>query len=137
MPYGNIPFRTEGSKLIVTKNQTDWAFFKLNPVDGATFNGTYALGQVDGKIPSITFTSDGRFTDNGALKVLYHQYIDCINPAAAPGSGTYEVKDYSVIFTYSDGRKIKLAFLGAEYAKGNPSPPTLRMSYNEDKLIRQ
>jgi hypothetical protein len=43
----------------------------------------------------------------------------------------------AVIFTYSDGRKIKLAFLGAEYAKDNPSPPTLRMSYNEDKLVRR
>ncbi len=31
--------------------------------------------------------------------------------------------------TYSDGRRIKLAFLGAEYAKGNPSPATLRMSF--------
>lgn len=137
LPFANIPFRMEGNKLIITKNQTDWSFFKLNPVDGATFNGTYTLSEVNGKIPAITFTSDGRFTDNGALKEMYHEYISCINPADVPGSGTYEVKDYSIIFTYSDGRRIKLAFLGAEYTKGNPSPATLRMSYNEDKLIRQ
>jgi len=137
LPFGNIPIRTEGDKLIITKNQTEWPFYKLNSVDGATFNGTYVLSEVNGKIPSIAFTSNGRFTDNGALKVLYHAHVDCINPAAAPGSGTYEVKDYSVLFTYSDGRRIKLAFLGAEYTKGNPSPATLRMSYNDDKLVRQ
>jgi hypothetical protein len=105
-------------------------------VDGATFNGTYVLSAVNGKIPAITFSSDGRFTDNGAIKVLYHEYVDCLNPALAPGSGTYEVRDYTVLFTYSDGRRIKLAFLGAEYSRSNPSPASLLMSFNEDKLIR-
>lgn len=137
LPFADIPMRTEGNKLIITKNQTDWPFYRLPSVDGATFNGTYVLSEVNGKIPSITFTSDGRFTDNGAMKEMYHEYINCINPAVAPGSGTYEVKDYSVVFTYSDGRRIKLAFLGAEYTKSNPSPATLRMSFNEDKLTRQ
>lgn len=59
------------------------------------------------------------------------------HPSANPGSGVYEVRDYSVLFTYSDGRKIKLAFLGAEYTKGNPAPASLRMSFNEDQLVRQ
>ncbi|HCX29833.1 MAG TPA: hypothetical protein DHU55_08720 [Blastocatellia bacterium] len=137
MLYADIPLRMEGDKLIITPNQTDHRFFKVNPVDGATFNGTYVLSEVNGKIPSITFTSDGRFTDNGAIKVLYHEYIDCLNPALVAGSGTYEVKDYSVLFTYSDGRKIKIAFLGVDYARSNPSPATLMMSFNEDQLVRQ
>jgi hypothetical protein len=127
----------EGNKLIVTANQTDHAFHRLPSVDGATFDGTYVMSEVNGKIPGITFTSGGRFTDDGALKVLYHEYIECSNPATAPGSGTYEVRDYSVIFNYSDGRRIKLAFLGAGYTRGNPSPPTLLMSYDENKLTRQ
>ena len=137
MRYAEIPLRMQGDKLIINVNQTDHAFYRLPSVDGATFNGTYALSELNGQIPSITFSSDGRFTDNGAVKVMYHEYIDCINPATAAGSGTYEVKDYSVIFNYADGRKIKLAFLGAEYSRGNPSPPTLLMSFNEDKLVRQ
>lgn len=137
MPYAEIPLRVEGDKLVITPNQTDHRFFKLNPVDGARFNGTYALSEVNGKVPSITFTSDGRFTDNGAIKILYHEYVDCLNPAVAPGSGTYEVRDYSVLFSYSDGRKIKIAFLGVDYVKTNPSPATLMMSFNEDKLVRQ
>ncbi|MGB8190672.1 MAG: hypothetical protein WCF67_02080, partial [Chitinophagaceae bacterium] len=137
MPYGDLPLRMEGDKLIIRNMQTDHAFYSLPSVDGATFNGTYSLGEVQGKIPTISFTPDGRFTDNGGVKVLYHEYIDCINPALAPGSGTYEVKNYSVVFNYADGRKIKIAFVGAEYNKKNPGPPTLRMSYNEDPMQRQ
>ncbi len=137
MPYANIPLRMQGDKLIITANQTDHAFYQLPSVDGATFNGTYALSEVNGKIPSITFSSDGRFSDSGAIKVIYHEYVDCINPVLASGSGTYAVKDYSVMFKYSDGRIIKLAFLGADYTKSNPSPATLRMSFNEDPLIRR
>jgi hypothetical protein len=137
MIYADIPFRLEGNKIIIHKNQMDWHFTKVKSVDGATFNGTYTLGEINGKIPAITFTPDGRFVDNGAMKVLYHEYIDCLNLALLPGSGTYSVKDFTVTFSYSDGRKIKLAFLGTGYDKSNPSAPVLRMSYNEDPLTRQ
>ena len=95
------------------------------------------MSSVNGKIPSIQFTSGGNFTDNGALKELYHEYIACLNPAVTPGSGQYIVQDYSIVFNYNDGRKIVLAFLGAGYNKNDPSPPALRMSYHEDPLTRQ
>ena len=137
MPYGNIPLRMENDKLIITANQTDHRFFQLASVDGARFNGSYVMSEAYEKIPVITFTADGRFTDNGAIKVLYHEYIDCVNPGLLPGSGTYEVKNYSILFNYTDGRKIKIAFLGTEYDKSNPSPPTLRMSFNEDPMTRK
>jgi len=137
MPFGDIPFRTEGNKLIVTKNQMDWPFYKLASADGARFNGTYVMSESYGKIPSIRFTADGQFTDNGAVKVLCHDYVDCVNPATIPGSGRYEVKNYTIHFNYADGRKIKLAFPGADYDIKNQSPATLRMSFNEDPLNRQ
>ena len=137
MPYGKIPMRKEGNQVILTKNQKDWPFYQLPSVDGATFNGTYNMSAVNGKIPSISFTSNGKFTDNGALKVLYHEYNNCLNPAVTPGSGSYEVKDYTILFNYSDGRKIRLAFLGAEYDIKNKSPASLRMSFNEDPMTRQ
>jgi hypothetical protein len=137
MPYADIPLRMEGDKLVITPNQTDHRFYKVNPVDGATFSGTYALSSLNGQIPAITFTPDGRFSDNGAIKVLYHEYVDCLNAAPATGSGTYAVKDYSILFTYADGRKVKIAFLGVDYNRSNPSPATLMMSFNEDKLVRQ
>lgn len=137
MPYADIPLRMDGDKLVITANQTDHRFFKLAPVDGATFDGTYTLSGVNGQTPTITFTSDGRFADNGALRVLYHEYVDCLNPALNPGSGRYEVKDFSVIFTYTDGRRFRIAFLGVGYDRSNPRPATLTMSSNEDPLTRR
>ena len=137
MPYGNIPLRMENDKLIITANQTDHKFFKLNSIDGARFSGTYIMSEAYEKIPSITFTADGRFTDNGAVKVLYHEYVDCVNPGLMPGSGTYELRNFSILFNYTDGRKIKLAFMGTGYDKTNPSPSVLLMSFDENTLTRQ
>ena len=59
------------------------------------------------------------------------------SPAETPGSGTYEVKDYTLTFNYSDGRKIKIPFLGVDYDKSNPSPATLIFSSVEDKFTRR
>lgn len=137
MPYGNIPLRMEGKTLIITANQTDHKFFQLPSVDGARFNGTYTMTEAYGKIPVISFTAEGRFIDNGALRVLSHEYNECINPALLPGSGTYDVKDYTITFKYTDGRKIKIAFMGTEYDKNNQNPAVLRMSSNEDPMVRQ
>ena len=137
MPYGDIPLRMEGKTLIITANNTDHRFYNLPSVDGARFSGTYTMTEAYGKIPAITFTADGQFVDNGALRVLSHEYNECINPAVLPGSGTYDVKDYTITFNYSDGRKIKIAFLGTEYDKSNQSPAVLRMSNNEDPMMRK
>jgi hypothetical protein len=137
MPYADIPMRMEGNTLVITANQTDHKFGRLNSVDGARFNGTYTMSEAYGKIPAISFSSDGRFVDNGAVKILYHEYIDCLNPAVAGGSGTYEVKDHTITFNYSDGRKIKIAFPGAEFDIRNQSPATLLLSYDENRLTRQ
>jgi hypothetical protein len=95
------------------------------------------MSEAYGKIPVITFTADGRFTDNGAIKALYHESDYCTNPGLMPGSGTYEVKNYSVIFSFNDGRKIKVAFLGSGYNMNNQSPATLTMGFNEDDMRRQ
>jgi hypothetical protein len=137
MPYADIPMRMEGNTLVITANQTDHKFGRLNSVDGARFSGTYTMAEAYGKIPAITFAADGRFVDNGAVKILYHEYIDCLNPAVAGGAGTYEVKDYTITFNYSDGRKIRIAFPGAEFDIRNQSPATLLLSYDENLLTRR
>ena len=143
LPYGEIPLRMENSKLIITTNNADHGFIKINSVDGAKFNGDYALssknyaGEETGKTPVISFTGDGKFKDNGALKILYHANVECLNDAKEPGSGTYDVKNNSVIFNFTDGRKIKIAFIGSEYDKNKLSPATLTLSFNEDLLKKQ
>jgi hypothetical protein len=143
MLYAEIPLRMENGKLVVTSNKTDHGFIKTNAVDGAKFNGMYALsskniaGEETGKKPVIRFTEDGKFTDNGAISILYHEYNECLNAAKDPGSGTYEVKNHSVIFNYTDGRKIKIAFIGTDYDSKNQSPATILLSFNEDALKKQ
>jgi hypothetical protein len=137
MPYDNIPLRMENDKLIITANQTDHKFFKLKSVDGARFNGTYVMTETYGVIPVITFTADGKFIDKGAIKVLTHDLNDCVNPALQHGSGTYEVKDFTITFNYTDGRKIKIAFPGTNYDKSNLSPAKLELSFDENELTRQ
>ncbi|MGZ8558732.1 MAG: hypothetical protein ACXWWC_10375, partial [Chitinophagaceae bacterium] len=79
LPYGDLPMRMENNKFIITANNTDHAFHKLNPVDGARFSGTYVMSEAYGKIPVISFTADGQFTDNGAIKALYHESDYCTN----------------------------------------------------------
>ena len=143
LPYADIPLRMEAGRLVITTNKTDHVFIKATAVDGVRFNGTYAmsskdiLGQETGITPVITFTADGKFTDNGALKILYHRSVDCINTARDPGSGTYEIKNYSLILNYTDGREIRIAFLGTDYVKNDLNPATLSLSFYENVLRRQ
>ncbi len=143
LPYADIPLRMENNKLILTTNKTDHGFINIPSVDGARFNGTYAFssktftGEETGKTPLISFTADGKFTDNGGISIMYHTSVSCLNEAKEPGSGTYEVKNYSVIFNYTDGRKIKIAFMGSGYDKKNQSPAMLALSTNEDVFTRK
>lgn len=137
MPYDNIPLRMENSKLIITTSKTDHGYIKQSTVDGAKFNGTYILSEAYGMIPTITFATNGKFIDRGALRILYHEYTECLNEALAPGSGTYEAKNHSMIFNYTDGRKIKIAYPGMGFERNNFSPATLILSFNADALMKQ
>ena len=134
LPYTDIPLRMETNKLVMNTNKKDHAFIKLNAVDGINLNGTYIMEEWNGAIPSINFTNDGKFSDKGAIRILYHEYVDCLNAALSPGAGTYEVKNRSMIFNYNDGRKIKIAF--TEPGKAN-SLSTIALSFNNDVLRKQ
>ena len=137
MPYGDIPLRLDNDKLTITTNKTDHVYIKQKPVDGAKLSGSYALSERNGTIPSISFTPDRKSIDNGALRVLYHEYIDCLNEALKPGTGVYEVKNHSMIFNYADGRKIKIAVTGRVFDSKKMSPQELVLSFNEDVMKNQ
>jgi hypothetical protein len=141
---GSIPVRTNGHNLILTTQNTEHNYGKVAPVDGALFNGTYAFSgnwsdtyHPDRKAPSITFTADGKFIDQGALNVLHHTTMDPFDITKQPGSGTYQVKNFTLIFNYSDGRKVQIAFAGLNDDLKNQSPATLTLSFNNDELERQ
>lgn len=138
LPYAEIPIRLEKNKLVITTNKTDHAFIKLSGVDFVKFVGNYVMTEWNGTIPTISFTTNGKFNDKGAIRILYHEYIDCLNPALSPGAGSYEVKNHSLIFYYNDGRKIKIAFTESGFDKNAAdASSSIRVSFNNDVLKRQ
>lgn len=137
MPYGEVPIRSKATGLVFTTNKTDHAFVRVPDTDGARFDGTYVLPEHNGKVPTITFTPDGKFRDDGALKVLDHEIYTAFAASETPGAGTYAVRGHTVTFRYDDGRIFRLAFPGADYEKGNPTPARLTLSFNEDTLTRK
>jgi len=64
----------------------------------------------------VWFTRDGRFTDRGVF------VSDCTRPNAdphdAPGAGRYEVRDFTLILRYADGRVVPRSLTGIP--KGDP-----------------
>jgi len=138
MTHGEIPIKVAGEDLIVTTQNKEHKYEKVSSLDGAVFNGTYVIaGDWGGSPPSITFTKNGEFTDRGAVNIIYHQTTDHFNLAKDPGSGRYEVRDYTLILYYKDGRKLQIVFQDSDYDKKNPSPETLTFSTNHDILHRK
>ena len=100
-------------------------FYRCADVNGLRLDGawTYNSNPNDpyfdepGCRQIIFFTKGGQFTDKGIF------VSDCGNPYQvpenAPGSGTYQVIDYTLILKYSDGRVVQRSFTGV--VKGNPA----------------
>ncbi|MBZ5523184.1 MAG: hypothetical protein LAP21_13185 [Acidobacteriia bacterium] len=94
-------------------------FNRCRPVDGLRLQGAWtsyanpndpSLDRVPrGQAPIFHFTSDGRFVDDGVLAVFLH---DGGGSADAAGAGTYEIRDFTLILRYSDGRVKPFAFSG-------------------------
>ncbi len=91
------------------------------PVDGLRLNGSWtsweepdnpdldkgALGQK----ALIRFSANGQFTDEGIFNTALQYHRDGTSVTTA-GSGTYEIRNYSVILRYSDGHLKQAAFTG-------------------------
>jgi|GEM_PF-1114982 len=143
MPYGNIPLLVNANGVVLTTQNTKHQYVKIPSVDGAVFNGTYAFPKSEDGGPkeerSITFSANGTFDDKGALYILDHEvtYDDNFNVTLKLGSGTYQARNYSIIFTYLDGRKLQIAFSGLNYDIKNQSPVSLTLSFNDDEIFKQ
>lgn len=137
MIYGEVPIRSKGNDLVLTTNKTDHTFVRVPSVDGARFNDTYIMAEAYEKIPVITFTADGHFKDEGAIRALDHDHTNPFSITIAPGAGSYSVRDHTITFRYDDGRVYLLAYPGADYDKSNPSPGQLTLGFNEDPLKKK
>ena len=94
-------------------------FYRCNSVDNYKLNGSYTSYSdpsdpdltKPGKKPVIHFKSDGTFTDDGLFSmVTYLQGIGETEEESNPGSGTYEIKEFTLILRYSDGRVTQTSF---------------------------
>jgi hypothetical protein len=62
-----------------------------------------------GQRPIIRFGRDGRFVDEGLFAVFMRSYSGGDD---RPGAGTYELRDFTAILRYDDGRVRREAFTG-------------------------
>lgn len=132
MPSGEMPIRMDGEKLLLTRMKTEHKYVRMESVDGTRWDGTYAFEE-----GSITFGKDGRFRDHGAVKILEHGLYHLYSTGGKPGEGTYEVKNYTLVLNYSDGRRFTTAYLGLLATKGDLRPETLTLGFNDDTLKRK
>jgi len=75
-----------------------------------------------GRRPVIHFTRAGRFTDDGLFATFLRSGGADQDRLDAPGDGTYEAADFTLVLHYADGRVRREAlsgFLGADPAKTN------------------
>jgi hypothetical protein len=93
-------------------------FYRCYSVDGYRFDGAYTsygnpsdpFLREPGTKPVIRFNSDGTFVDDGLFSMVSYLSIDESERQLAPGNGTYELKNYTLILRYSDNRTRQTSF---------------------------
>lgn len=106
--FDEIYTLTEANKLKID----DIIYYRCLPVTGKKLHAAYTTfaDPTDPELqtlplglkPVLTFLNDGRFFDEGVFNT--YLFDGATNPTAgAPGYGTYEIKDFSIIFKYTDG----------------------------------
>ena len=88
-------------------------YVKCKPVDGLTLNGIYMSADPTSRAyyislnkpnPTISFTADGHFTDDNFIGEYSR------DAQLGPGSGKYEISNFTIVFKYADGRVIQRSF---------------------------
>lgn len=86
-------------------------FRHIPPADGLRIDGNYRRSESE---PTITFTSDGRFRDEGIFRNFgTAQWPDgtIYQDDGRGGSGTYTIEQYTLELRYSDGRVRRAPFI--------------------------
>jgi hypothetical protein len=94
-------------------------YYRCASVDGLRLEGAWtsyanpadpALDRLPaGQRPILRFSRDGRFVDEGLFAVFMRSYSGGDD---RPGAGTYELRDFTAILRYDDGRVRREAFNG-------------------------
>ncbi|MFV0389559.1 MAG: hypothetical protein ACK5NT_12485 [Pyrinomonadaceae bacterium] len=135
-PYETVEVRQVDANTLEKPGYT-FRIYKVPSVDNVKLNGTYGvfpnwsvegIGTANGCKQLISFKPDGSFIDFGAFVTncsMPNQYAE-----RAPGSGTYQIQNFTLVLDYSDGRRIAKTFSGgikpvtqsseAVFINGNP-----------------
>jgi hypothetical protein len=118
-------------------------FYRCQEVNGLRLQGAWtsmanpndpALDRFPaGQKPVFRFTSDGKFSDEG----VFATFLKSGDPRQdAAGTGVYEVRDFTLILRFSDGRVKQLAItamLGANAAASNDTLFIARSAFHKRK----
>lgn len=120
-PWGDITFKNNDQ--IVTKNGGGMGnenYYRCKPVDGTLLEGSWtsyadpndpSLDAREGDKPVIQFSKNGNFTDYGIFtSVLDMNVFDRAH--TSPGSGTYQIDNFSLTLHYNNGAVRKISFTG-------------------------
>lgn len=130
-PGVNVPIRIKvlSANQIQLDNDT---FYHCVRMDGLLLDGSWTsfanprdpdLARLPpGRKPVITLARDGRFADEGVFAAFLHSSYSDDDPRDRAGAGTYEIRNYTLVLHYSDGRVKQVAFtalLGADPARSS------------------
>ncbi|HTQ63888.1 MAG TPA: hypothetical protein VMI12_03780, partial [Puia sp.] len=127
-----VPFTIKDGKLMAQINAGVRPFTKLPSIDGLSLNGTWCF-----ESSCISFTGDGKFTDNGVIQLLEHLPTTCNLIEPQNGQGSYEIKNNSILFHYANGLTIQTAISGLNIDNGNLSTEKLFLGWNNDVLEKK
>jgi hypothetical protein len=113
--YPEVLLGEGAGKLKIDSNH----FYLCRSVDGLRLNGAWTSmanpndPDLDrwpvGQRPVFRFSSDGTFTDEG----VFATFLKLGDPRQdAAGNGTYEIRDFTLIMRFTDGRVKQLAMTG-------------------------
>jgi hypothetical protein len=110
--WNNSPDNREYVKRNEQGSEVGRTYIPLCRCNGKRFAGAYLLG---GDTPlAMQFSLDGTFADNGVADDRGY-FPDSFSynrrPGLRPGRGTYEIKNYTIVMRYTDGRVLRKAFL--------------------------
>ena len=128
--YGNIDFVKKGPEHMESPNYTSNTWYKCRSVDGLRLEGAYTpdldvYNKTTGFLPApekrpiIFFKKDGTFINEGLSYANVTR-----SPDYALGSGTYQIKNFSLILNYADGRRVQVGFVGIKNVDPAGEPTT-------------
>lgn len=132
MPYGVNPFRLDANALVITTSNTPHRFVRMTVPSLAQLAARWCLEGGE----CVSLLADGRFRDDGALRVLEHQTYPY--PVSLPqGAGRYELTAHTLVFRYDNGPELRIAVPGLPPGPSDAKPAQIWLSFNFDALTRR